>query len=247
MARTPRAGGVRGGSVGAGSAVALTEAELLARIRSGDTAVLAEFIFRYQGLVMGQARRFHVAPGERRTWSLEILHDVALALMRPRKGVPRSITAYLMRAAHNRWISDHRAVVRGRPELAEHTPTDWEVHEGALAGMSEYSRRALIGPDSESERPSAALERLSAALDRTLDDDERRLMAWVGRDIPQHEIAQAMRISREAVAQRIRRLRARLWESAAQHAATASPPERAELARFFHRARAPALSKVAER
>jgi DNA-directed RNA polymerase specialized sigma24 family protein len=214
----------------------LTDSEIVSRLRSGDMRVLGEFIFRFQSLVLGQARRYGIPADERRTWTLEILHDVALSLSRSESAPPRSVAAYLVRVAHHRWASLVRSRARERLRRLR-TMTDLGTAEAVCeSAASEYSVRATRGPDWEERKLSPALERLAASLYERLVADERQLIGWMSRDVPHNEIAAALGMTRSGASQRVRRLRARLVEAARRYAAGLDPSERDEILRFFRRA-----------
>jgi RNA polymerase sigma factor (sigma-70 family) len=215
---------------------ALTDEQLVAALRRGDTQVLTEFVHRFQRIVLGQARRYGIPISERRAWVLELLHDVAMGLMRPGTPMPRSVRAYLVRASHHRWVDGCRTLARRRLPAEPESSAERTLDEAVvLESHSEYSYRSSRGPDWEAVALSPVLERLASTLEEGLTLEERRLLSWVSQDVPHHEIARVIGISRSGVAQRVRRLRARLYEAAKQHVFDADPGERAELMRFLRR------------
>jgi DNA-directed RNA polymerase specialized sigma24 family protein len=217
----------------------LSDEDITSRLQAGDMRVLGEFIFRFQGIVLGQARRYGIPAEDRRNWTLEILHDVALAIARGSVRPPHVLSAYLVRSAHHRWASQARSRAREQQRVR-----DAETDAGSLEAVCErasssYTVRASRGPDWEEKPLSPAIQRLATTLVEGLTVDDRRLIGWVSRDVPHNEIASELGISRSAASQRVRRLRARLVESARRYADGLVAPDRDEINRFFRRAELP--------
>lgn len=105
----------------------------------------------------------------------------------------------------------------------------------APGGCSEYTLRSSSGPDWEEAPLAGALGRLANVLEGGASPEERRLLGWMSREVPHHEIARALGIGRSGASQRVRRLRARLLAAATRHACHMNAHDRAELLRFFRR------------
>lgn len=85
------------------------DAQLLADLRRGERHAVASFYRQYQPLLTRQARRLGLAPAECEIAALEVLADVALALMGTDAAVPRRLAAYVTVALRH-WIEmRHRA------------------------------------------------------------------------------------------------------------------------------------------
>ena len=216
------------------------EAKALVRLmRDGDHLALSEFVRRYRGLLMSYAERFGVLGDDARTLVMDVLEDVALHLIHDPEKVPRSMDAYVVASFRNQVLKTRRDASRGgRPEIdttagLDAAPMDLD----APGGSSQAMLRAAKGPGWEPAPLSPALERLTAMLDSVLTTEERRLLSWVSEYVPQSEIALWTGVSHAAIRKQVERLRTRLAATAKLYAASLSVRERAELMRFFRRAK----------
>jgi DNA-directed RNA polymerase specialized sigma24 family protein len=217
------------------------ETKALVRLmRDGDHLALSEFVRRYRGLLMSYAERFGVLGDDARTLVMDVLEDVALHLMHDPEKVPRSMDAYVVASFRNQVLKTRRDALRsGRPAI-DTTDTPLDAGPGDLdapGGSSQAMLRAAKGPAWEPAPLNPALERLITMLDSVLTTEERRLLSWVSEYVPQSEIAQWSGISHAAIRKQVERLRHRLAATAKLYAASLSVRERAELMRFFRRAK----------
>jgi DNA-directed RNA polymerase specialized sigma24 family protein len=179
---------------------------------------------------------------------VEVVHDcvadAALALMRHTSRMPRSLTGYLIAALRHGVANEHRALGRrtARDGLALVATGAREVV--VIQTCSEASLRASAGPDWDVAPVAPPLERLAAALDEALDDEERRLLGWIGQWVPQTQIAEWLGVSYGALRARVSRLRSRLHATAERHAGQLQNDERRRIQQFFRRAAG--VSRVAE-
>jgi len=213
---------------------ALSDAELVAAMRRNDLRALGEFSLRFRPLLVDQARRAGIPPDDRDERVTDFLCDFALQLVEaPRP--PRSLAAYLVASFRNRVVSDHRR--RARQEARDRRESDdvGAAGERAVASAcSEYSLRAVHGPDGEGDASlPPAVAGLARWLAATLTDDERQLLTWVAHYVPTRLVAEWLGINHSAAKVRISRLRARLRAAAVRHAAGLPDEERRELLRFF--------------
>jgi len=208
------------------------DAALVAALRCEDDGALREFYLRFRPMLVRAAGRLGVDPGERDTLVDDCLADVAVHLITSSAPPPRSLPAYLARSLRNRVLNGARALARARRRDPAGAPAD--PTEAALAGSYEHARRAsgAIHPTPL----SPVLERLAAALERDLTEDERLLAVWMSHCAPQRDIAVWLGIAYKAAAKRIERLRERLQLAALRHLETTDGAERRELLTFLGRA-----------
>jgi RNA polymerase sigma factor (sigma-70 family) len=211
---------------------AMGDAALVAALRCEDEGALREFYVRFRPMLVRAAGRLSVDPGERDTLVDDCLADVAVHLITSSAPPPRSLPAYLARSLRNRVLNGARAVARARRRDPGGAPAD--PTEAELAGSSEHARRASGAVDSTPLSP--ALERLAAALQHDLTEDERLLAVWMSHCAPQRDIAVWLGIAYKAAAKRIERLRERLQTVALRHLETTDGDERRELLSFLGRA-----------
>jgi RNA polymerase sigma factor (sigma-70 family) len=207
------------------------DAALVAALRCQDEGALREFYLRFRPALVGAAARLGVPPGERETAADDCLADVAVHLITTSAPPPRSLPAYLARSLRNRVLNDARA--RSRADRRElEAPAG--LTEAELAGSSQHALRA--SGTVETLPLSPALERLAAALERELDEDERLLVVWMSNCAPPRDIARWLGIAYKAAAKRVERLRERLQTVALRHIETTDGDERRELLGFLGRA-----------
>lgn len=212
---------------GAGSACAAARqgpdaGALVAGIRRGDDAAVAELYERYLPLLVMAARRHRVLPSDREELALEVLAEVAMQLMRDDTPVPRNLQGLLMTVLRRRVLDRLRREAARIPEL----PLD-EVRDDALAVAHDgEAGRARAGP---------ALVRLADHLEAYVDDTELQILYWLAEHVPQRTIAEWLGMSHGATRMRIGRLRDRLREVVRTYWRVADDDSRAELARFFRR------------
>ena len=192
---------------------------LVAALRCEDEGALREFYLRFRPALLLIARRLRVDPGELETLVDDCLADVAVHLITSDAPAPGSLPAYLARSLRNRLLNAARSKARAERHLADQVV---EVE------------RAVVPGDVPPLSP--ALERLAAALEARLDDEERLLAVWMSHCVPQQEIAAWLGIGGKAAAKRIERLRERLQRAALAYIDAADGDERRELLTFLGRA-----------
>jgi DNA-directed RNA polymerase specialized sigma24 family protein len=207
------------------------DAALVAALRCQDEGALREFYLRFRPGLVGAAARLGVPPGDRETAADDCLADVAVHLITTSGPPPRSLPAYLARSLRNRVLNDARARARADRRALD-APGD--STDAELAGSSQHALRA--SGTLETMPLSPALERLAAALERGLDQDERLLVVWMSNCAPPRDIARWLGIAYKAAAKRVERLRERLQMVALRHIETTDGDERRELLGFLGRA-----------
>lgn len=219
---------------------ALSDRELVERMRRYDSAALREFFARFEPLLMRAAYGMAVQTALRHEVVMQCLDDAAISLMRHTTPVPRSLAAYLLTAFR------HDVINARRDERRRHAQHRTAVREGSAASewivleaSSEHAVRASRGPAYQDDGFAPVLARLARALDEQLSEDERRLLTWVGHWVPQRLIAEWLGISYGAVRVRILRLRDRLHAAATRYAGCLSTEEQRLLQHFFRRTSTP--------
>jgi RNA polymerase sigma factor (sigma-70 family) len=213
----------------AGHRAAMGDHALVAALRCEDAGALREFFLRFRPALLLQARRLGVAPADAETTADDCLADVAVHLIATDGAPPRSLPAYLARSLRNRVLNQARARTRAERRLAS------EADQAA-----DDARCALqAGPQagaSDDAALSPALQRLAAALEASLGEEERLLAVWVSHCVARQEIAGWLGISTKTAAKRIERLRERLQLAALAYVERVDQRERRELLAFLGRA-----------
>jgi len=232
-----------------------TDAALVAAMRREERAALAEFYARFAPLLRRCARLWGVPAAERETAVDDVLADVALALMRHTRPVPRSLAAYLATSFRHHLGTDHRRDERRRSRLSElcgpgdadggsaGAPSDADAG-AARALCSDHARRSARGPDASPAAPSAVLAALARHLESRLADDDRLLLAWLAHHVPLRTAAAWLGVTYESVSKRAQRLRARMRAASLMYVDALPAAERREVERVLARgdAAAPAAS-----
>ena len=138
-----------------------SDAGLVAAMRGGDEAAVAELYLRFRPFLLRLAGRRGLQRAERAEVVGEVLADVALALLDPASPVPRSLAAYLATALRNAVAMRRRAGLRR---------ARWQA-EASADGASGAGARALRVAEPRTTR----LE---------LENVERGLRAWLARRAP---------------------------------------------------------------
>jgi hypothetical protein len=226
----------------------LGEAELIAALRRGEPRAFEEFVSRFHRGVLAQARRAGVAREERDTWTADLLHDVAMQLVRSDVRVSRPIAAYLTGACRHKLQQGRRAAARERARAQGWSGDAVEANGRVVAELcSEYTVRASRSALRDVATRSSVVDRLARALDAQLSPNERQLLGWVSSYVPQRQIAEWLGIKHMAAAQRIHRLCVRLREETRRFEETLDDVDRAELRRFLRRAAPGKPSRGGER
>ena len=221
----------------AAAARALGNDALLVAMRSGDEAALREFLLRFHPLLLHRAGKLPIPAAEREDLVVEVLEEAAFRLTAPVAPLPDSLEKYLARALRNRYLKSRRGNARGERAVREESEYPMDSDGATLTLLvSEGSQRAAAGPWVEDARTRDSLARLCDALTAVLTAEELQLLVWTSNFIAYREIGSWLKIGYAAVGKRIERLRTRLRLYAAAYASTLPDAERAQLARFFHRA-----------
>jgi DNA-directed RNA polymerase specialized sigma24 family protein len=216
------------------SSAGWSDQELIERMRRNETLAFHELFWRFQTLLVRYAKQFGVQPALREETVVETLNDAAVPLMKYSTPVPRSLVAYLVGSLRHRVGASARAARRVAEGQREFTD-EGEAAELLARSSSEASVRASRGQWSDPPVLSPALERLASALDEGLTSEERMILDWVARWVPQRVIAEWVGMTHGALRIRVWRLRERLREAAVVYADHLSPAERLELKDFFRR------------
>ena len=222
-----------------------SDAELVAAMRGGDEAAVAELYLRFRPFLLRLAGRRGLQRAERAEVVGEVLADVALALLDPASPVPRSLAAYLATALRNAVAMRRRAGLRRARWQSE--ASDGANGAGARALrvaepgavrllQSEHSLRASAGPDDDALALDPALAGLVSRLERELTDADRQLLVWLSHHVPLRTVAEWLGVRYDAAAKRASRLKARLRAVAVAHADALPAVERRRLHHFFARA-----------
>jgi RNA polymerase sigma factor (sigma-70 family) len=206
-------------------------------MRRGEAAAFAEFVERYQRLLLHYARRAGLRGDDADELVITVLGDAAVAFVEPGARMPNDVALYLIGCFRNRLLNERRDGERRARRVAEvSTDGDWGDGGERAALCSEDARRASRGPAWEAPPPAAAgLTALSRMLSESLSADERQMLAWDSEDVPQREIAERLGITHAAVRQRLHRLRARLRAASEQYAATLDGDSGRVVRRFLRR------------
>jgi DNA-directed RNA polymerase specialized sigma24 family protein len=221
---------------------ALGDRALIDAMRGGDDWAFGEFLARFRPAMLAYAQGR--IPDELFPECIDdVLEDAAIELADPRATVPMQLRAYLVGAVRRRHLALHRSGTRRRrwyEEAARSTLCTTDGREAVVVSVcAESTLAASRGAGMmETKEPGAptALEQLARAMEHELDDDTRRILAWLGQSVPHRQIAAWLGKSYEATTKQIWRLCRRLERAAPAYAATLPSPAQRELERFFRRA-----------
>ena len=226
------------GSSGDADLESMSTDRLVQAMRQGDERAYREFFFRFTPLVTFLARIYRVPRAERRAIVDEFLDDMALRFGRHTRAVPQAFSSYLAVAFRNRLRNAARdGERRGELERAAAMDIAGAGEHAILSASSAHAVRASCGPAWEDEHLAAGLERLALLLENELGREERRIITWLGRRVPQREIAAWLGVSHGALRVRVSRLRARLRLAALAHLESLIDEERAQIERYFREPR----------
>lgn len=221
---------------------------LVEAMRSLDADALAEFVERFQHLVLLRARRLRVPPEERKGWAAELLYDVAVSLCRQRHGsAPRALVPYLATACKRKAFAAKRNLaVRERAEAGLMDELGGIGETALLPTCSEDAVRGTYGPGWEPAPLPPVLERLVSAFEEGVSGEERDLLSFVSQRMPYSWIARKLGVSRPAAIKRVTRLRARLIDAAMRFGDVLDRADRIELMRFLRRSGSYTEAELAE-
>jgi RNA polymerase sigma factor (sigma-70 family) len=219
------------------------DAVLLAGIRRGVEAAVAEFVARYAPMLVGIARRRGLGHGDVSTVVVDFLDTAALRLAGIAGRIPHSLPAYLAVSFRRRLDLDWRTAKR-RDMRESRMAT--EIASGKQRAIAETSSEYVIrttagidagGTDADVDPGEAQLlrEQLALALAKGVDDEDRRLLGYLADRMPQREIAEIFGITHGNARVRILRLRERLAGVAREYINTLPANEAIVLSRFLER------------
>jgi DNA-directed RNA polymerase specialized sigma24 family protein len=218
---------------------ALGDHALVDAMRAGDDWAFGEFLARFRPVMLAYAE--HRVPDALIAECVDdVLEDAAIDLADPRSTVPTQLRAYLIGAVRRRHLALHRSGTRRRrwyEEAARSALCTNDGREGVVPSVcAESTIAASRGPDALESGELSAVQELALAMDHELDDETRRILAWIGQSVPHRQIAAWLGRNYEATTKQIWRLCRRLERAAPAYAATMSPVAQQELERFFRRA-----------
>jgi DNA-binding CsgD family transcriptional regulator len=213
----------------------VSDAALVAAVRRGETDAIDEFLERFQEVVMSQAKLMRIPRAEWRAWTSDLLCDVVVGLMGKTQTSPRSIVAYLMRAARNKHLAAQREWSIHQTRLAERAMEVGGAERALTSACSASSVRATYAPDWEPAPLPPVLDRLVSAMEGAINADEHQLLSWVAQRTSFSAIARVLGEQRSTVVKRVTRLRVRLIDAALRFGQSLDTRDRTELVRFLRR------------
>ena len=194
---------------------ALRDSELILAMRRDEQQAFVEFIERLRLLAWNQARILGIGAGECRSWTEEVLHDCALALVQESTQMPGNLAGYIVVSVRRKFFQQLR------DERSEQRVADGLANEMSCVWSNE-SAVSLPEP----------VVRLIDGITATLTEEEELLLIWKGHRITYSTIAGWLGEKRAAVAQRIWRLTKRVSAATEQILAPFSEEDR-EVVRHF--------------
>ncbi|HEX2721598.1 MAG TPA: hypothetical protein VHM24_01670 [Gemmatimonadaceae bacterium] len=198
---------------------AIRDADLILAMRREEQGAFVEFVERFRMLAWDQARHLGVAAAERKSWTEEVLHNCALALVRDGAAIPGNLAGYIVVSLRRKYFDQdqrsrkERSILR---ELADELPSGTtELEDGTERGLPE------------------AVVHLSEAIVATLSEEEELLLVWKGHRITHGTMAEWLGLSRDAVGQRLWRLKQRLLIVTEGILASMNADDRAIIRRFL--------------
>jgi DNA-directed RNA polymerase specialized sigma24 family protein len=218
---------------------ALGDRALVEAMREGDDWAFGEFLARFRPMLVAYAR-------SRMPDALfpecvdDVLEDAAMELADPRSTVPTQLRGYLVGAVRRRHLAVYRSGSRRRrwyEDAARAAMCTSDGREAVVASVcAESTIAASRGLVEDENGEPTAIQRLAVAMDDELDDEARRILAWLGQSVPHRQIAAWLDKSYEATTKQIWRLCRRLERAAPKYVAAMPPADQRELERFFRRA-----------
>jgi DNA-directed RNA polymerase specialized sigma24 family protein len=219
---------------------ALGDRALIEAMRDGDDWAFGEFLARFRPVMLAyaQARIPDVFIPE---CVDDVLEDAAMELADPRAVVPVQLRAYLVGAVRRRHLAVHRSGARRRRWYEDAARSALSTGDGREAVVPSVCAESTIaasrGADgAPGDGAASSVQQLALAMDRELDDETRRILAWIGQSVPHRQIAAWLGKSYEATTKQIWRLCRRLERAAPAYAGALPPATQRELERFFRRA-----------
>lgn len=208
----------------------LSDVALLEAVKREESGAILEVINRFHPVLLRYSAKLRIDEHERHNWTVELIHDVVLTLVRPDAILPRSLGAYFVRAARNKAYSVHRAATR-----REKYEVQGPLAEGASApDYLELQQDAADGSINGTELPPG-VRRLIAHLENTLSREERELLDWSVEGVPLRIIADWTNVTRTTAAHRISRLRQRLIRLSLETLLEFSDSERSDVEQLMLR------------
>jgi DNA-directed RNA polymerase specialized sigma24 family protein len=216
---------------------ALPDGALVDAMREGVGEAWAEFDARFRPLLERYALRVGIPRWEWSVCITEVLDDEALRLVERSRAMPQHLSAYLVRAVHNRHLAVKRAAMRRERRYANAVEAP---EDGLCTLISDHTRRSCDPPRlaEEIKGASTGIARFAELLSARLTEDERQMLAWVAEGVPQRVIGEWLGINRDAAKKRITRLCRRLRVVADEVSSTLPPDARREIDRLIQRAAA---------
>ena len=205
---------------------------MLVGIRENDSRALRAFVRRFLPVLLDQARRLHVAEGERLTIVTSFLDDILISLAQ--LAPPKAMSSYVVTSFRNS-VADmyrHESMVERQTEAQAEELGAARVIGGSC---SEFMLRAVNAPDAEKASTPALAVALLHALMEKCTVEERQLLVWMSHRVPLRDCAEWLGISYEGTRQRVSRLRARLKSESDVFLSNSSAPDRAVLVRILAR------------
>jgi DNA-binding CsgD family transcriptional regulator len=176
-----------------------------------------------------------VPRAEWRSWTSDLLCDVAVGLSARTQPSPRSIVAYLIAAARNKQRVAQREWSIHRTRIDERAMELGGSERVVATACSESSVQATYAPDWEPAPLPPVLDRLVSVMESAISPDERHLLSWVAQRTSFSTIARMLGEKRSTIVKRVTRLRARLLASALRYGESLEIHQRTELVRFLRR------------
>ena len=198
----------------------LRDAELILAMRRDEQQAFVEFIERLRIVAWNHARALGIGAGERRSWTEEVLHDCALALVQEGAQIPGNLAGYIVVSVRRKFFQQLRS------ERSEKRVADGLANELSYMWSNSGNESAVSLPE--------PVIRLVDGIAATLSEEEELLLIWKGHRITYSTIALWLGETRSAVAQRIWRLTRRVSHATEQIVAPFSEEDREVIRRFLH-------------
>jgi RNA polymerase sigma factor (sigma-70 family) len=205
---------------------------LVIGIRERDSRALRAFVERFLPVLLEQARRLHVADGERVTTVTSFLDDIMMSLVK--LDPPRALSSYVI-TSFRRCIAATYRRESAIERQAERQVEDMGASRVIGGSCSEFMLRAAASPDADDASSTVQGSALLRDLMASCTVDERQLLVWMSYRVPLRDCASWLGISYESARQRVSRLRARLKREGAAILAASSTPDRDVLVRILAR------------
>lgn len=204
-------------------------------LRAADAAAFDEYYARYTPILVRVSRRLGAPASRRRDLVLDVLQDVALALVERRIPQRMPLEAYLIKALK-------RDLVEAKRESARHDRLE-RAHASDVAATGEpviastcsaHLLRSVQGTDADDESAlHPVLQSIHAMVMSVMSEEDARIAGWDADGAKGKDMAAWLGVTHEALRGRLHRLRARMRGAVLAFSRTLEGEHRAQVEEYL--------------